>query len=399
MATFTPLVTSTHQRLHLQAVGIAALIASVAVGVLLAWFGRLEQRYVHVLAPELSDLKLQGVALQKAAFAQEDLLVLYGSSELVKEVPNRATDFFEEYPTGFRVFPVGKAGTVALNILQKLAAVGGEMRGRKVAFSLSPSFFFTDAINADYYEGNFSALHAQELAYSGLLSRELKRDAARRMRQYPSTLEDNWTLAFALDRLAGDSRLDRLLYATMWPLGQLSNAVGRAQDHVEAGIRIISEGDEKVVKHPRFAGINWKEVFRNSDEQAKKLVMRPVKLIQRPKGERDASFMADVLAADEWDDFELVLRTLREVGAVPLLLSMPLHGADLEFTGVSAKARHIYGEKLSALAKRYAMQLVYFEQYEEDPTFFADHQDHPGTKGWVRYNKALDEFYHNRTDL
>ncbi len=390
---------STHNRLHIQAVGIAALIAGAVAALLLGWFGRLEQRYVHALSRELSDLKLQGVALQKAAFAQPDLLVLYGSSELVKEVPNRAVDFFQEYPTGFRIFPVGKAGTVSLNILQKLAAVGGDLRGRKVAFSISPSFFFTDAVNTDYYEGNFSALQAQELAYSSGLSRELKRDAARRMRQYPSTIEDNWALTFALDRLAGDSRLDRVLYAALWPLGKLSNAVGRAQDHIEAGIRIIAENDEEVVKHPRFAGINWKDVFRRSDELGKKLVPRPVKLIQRPKGERDATFVADVLAADEWDDFELVLRTLREVGAEPLLLSMPLHGADLEITGVSAKARHIYGEKLSSLAKRYAMQLVYFEQFEEDPTFFADHQDHPGAKGWVRYNKALDEFYHNRTDL
>ena len=255
---------------------------------MLGWFGRLEGRYVHILAPELSDLKLQGVALQKAAFAQEDLLVLYGSSELVKEVPNRAVDFFEEYPTGFRVFPVGKAGTVSLNILQKLAAVGGDLRGRKVAFSLSPSFFFTSEVNEDYYEGNFSALQAQELAYSSVLSHELKRDSAKRMLHYDDTLDGNWTLNFALDRLVGDSFVDHALYAALLPLGKLSNAVGRAQDHVEAGIRIIAETDDAEVKRVRFAGINWKDVFRRSDEQAKRLVPKPAKLVQRPKGARDA---------------------------------------------------------------------------------------------------------------
>lgn len=390
---------STHQRSHLQAAGIASFVACVSVAFLLGWFGRLEGRYVHILAPELSDLKLQGVALQKAAFAQEDLLVLYGSSELVKEVPNRAVDFFEEYPTGFRVFPVGKAGTVSLNILQKLAAVGGDLRGRKVAFSLSPSFFFTSEVNEDYYEGNFSALQAQELAYSSVLSHELKRDSAKRMLHYDDTLDGNWTLNFALDRLVGDSFVDHALYAAMWPLGKLSNAVGRAQDHVEAGIRIIAESDDAEVKHAKFAGINWKDVFRRSDEQAKKLIPKPAKLVQRPKGARDASFIADVLASDEWDDFELILRTLKELGAEPLLVSMPLHGPDLEITGVSAKARHTYGEKLAALAGRYAVKLVYFNQYEEDPSFFADHQDHPGVKGWVRYNKALDEFYHNKNEL
>ena len=44
---------------------------------------------------------------RRQAFRQPDLLVMYGSSELAKEMPNNAVQFFEEYPTGFRVFPVG----------------------------------------------------------------------------------------------------------------------------------------------------------------------------------------------------------------------------------------------------------------------------------------------------
>ena len=81
-----------------------------------------------------------------------------------------------------------------------------------------------------------------------------------------------------------------------------------------------------------------------------------------------------------------------------MLLSMPLHGVDLEITGVSAKARHKYGEKLTELASRYNMELVYFQQFEEDPNFFADHLDHPGAKGWALYNKELDEFFHQATN-
>ena len=113
-------------RTHLQAASFAALITGAVVAVLLAICQRAEHRYIYAFAPELSDVKLQGVALQQAAFQQPDLLVLYGSSELVKEVPNRATDFFSQFPTGFRVFPVGKAGTISLANLLKLAAVGDE---------------------------------------------------------------------------------------------------------------------------------------------------------------------------------------------------------------------------------------------------------------------------------
>ena len=384
-------------RIHLSAFFLALFITGVfAVCALLACRD-LEVRYVHTIASELNDLKLQGVALQKEAFKQDDLLVLYGSSELVKEVPNRASEFFEPYPTGFRVFPVGKAGTVSLAILQKIASVGADLRGRKVALSLSPSFFFDETVNADYYDGNFSALQATELAFSTELTHELRRDAAKRMRLYPDTLAGNWTLDFALERLAGDSLLDRALYAAIWPLGKLTNAVSQVQDHFEAGIQISAENDDPDAKPKTLAGINWREVLSAANKSTK----RPPapRLTQRPKGSRDASFVASLTAADEWEDFELILRTFRELGAEPLLLSMPLHGADLETTGVSANARGSYGQKLASLAKRYATPLVYFQEFENDPAFWDDNLDHPGVKGWAHYNKVLDDFFHERTNL
>lgn len=383
-------------RAHLQAVSFAALLASAVVAVLLVLCERAEHRYIYAFAPELSDVKLQGVALQKTAFQQPDLLVLYGSSELVKEVPNRATDFFSQFPTGFRVFPVGKAGTISLANLLKVAAVGDTMRGKKVALSISPSFFFTDTVNEGFYEGNFSALQAQELVFSGVLSQQLKHDAARRMRQYSGTTEGNWLLDFTLDRLAAGSGLDHALYSAVWPLGKLSNAIARAQDHIEAGLEIMDSASPDAEPMKKMGGVNWKEVLRRASEQ--KAIAKDAKLTKRPKGSRDASFIAALTAADEWDDFDLVLRTLRELGAQPMLISMPLHGPDLEITGVSAEARRKFGEKLTALASRHSVELVYFQQFEEDPNFFADHLDHPGAKGWALYNKELDEFFHQSTN-
>ncbi len=144
---------------------------------------------------------------------QPDLLVLYGSSELVKEMPNNASQFFQDYPTGFRVFPVGKPGTTSLAVLQKIAAVGADIRGHKVAYSISPGWFFTEVFDPTYYEGNFSELQAYELAFNRHLSHDLKRDIARRMLEFPKTVENRRLLEFALRRLAGDTAIDRLLYA------------------------------------------------------------------------------------------------------------------------------------------------------------------------------------------
>ena len=86
----------------------------------------LVHRHIHALAPLSFSLKNQGVALQQSAFARPDLLPLYGSSELIKPIPDKAARFFRRYPTNFEVFPVGKAGTTSLIILQKLAGVGSD---------------------------------------------------------------------------------------------------------------------------------------------------------------------------------------------------------------------------------------------------------------------------------
>ncbi len=388
-------MTASSTRQHLQAFGIAAGFATICALATVLLCAKAEERFIHNFADELGDLKLQGVALQKTAFTQPDLLVLYGSSELVSPVPGKASEFFEKYPTGFRVFPVGKPGTTSLAIMQKIASVGRYIEGRKVAFSISPSYFFSEKVNQDYYEGNFSVLQAREFAFSTHLGTELKRDAARRMIEYPETIEGNWTLEFGLRRLAGDTMLDRALYAAMWPLGRLTNFVGRAQDHIEAGLRIAANLEEKNPKPHRIPGLNWKEIFRKTSVKVK--ATRPPiapRLAKRPKGSRDAVFLKTLKDADEWDDFELLLRTLKEMRTDALLLSMPLHGPDLETTGVSAEARKEYGVELNALASKYGMQLVYFSQYENDPTFFADNLDHPGERGWMLFNKVLDDFYH-----
>ena len=388
-------MTAPSTRQHLQAFGIAAGFASICALVTVLICAKAEERYIHNFADELGDLKLQGVALQKTAFTQPDLLVLYGSSELVSPVPGKASEFFEQYPTGFRVFPVGKPGTTSLAIMQKIASVGRYIEGRKVAFSISPSYFFSEKVNQEYYEGNFSALQATEFAFSTHLGAGLKRDAARRMIEYPETIEGNWTLEFGLRRLAGDTMLDRILYGAMWPLGKITNAVGRAQDHLEAGLHIAENLEEKNPKPHRIPGLNWKEILRKTSVKVK-TTHPPIapRLTKRVKGSRDADFLKILKEADEWDDFELLLRTLQEMRTDALLLSMPLHGPDLETTGVSADARKAYGVELKRLAEKYGVQLVYFSQYENDPTFFADNLDHPGERGWMLFNKVLDDFYH-----
>ena len=78
----------------------------------------------------------------QGAVRAPDVLPIYGSSELIHPIPDRSSAFFRTAPTGFQVSPVGKAGSTSMIILEKLGGLGTNLRGKRVAISLSPSWFF-----------------------------------------------------------------------------------------------------------------------------------------------------------------------------------------------------------------------------------------------------------------
>ena len=377
------------------------LVSAAALVAGLAYCKQLESRYIHALAPEFSDEKLQGAALQKEAFRQPDLLMVYGSSELVREIPNNANEFFEDYPTGFRVFPIGKPGATSLGLLQKLAAVGKEAKGRKVAYSLSPGWFLSAELDTKYYEGNFSNEQALQAIFSDDLSHGLKHDIARRMDDYPTTTDNTWLLDFTVHRLSADTALDRALYAAIWPLGKLRNAIGRAQDHFGAAVYILDEEEklDPAVKSATTA-LNWNEILKRAAKFANATAVRSkqneVARRKQSKVNRAAKIREGLAKAHEWTDFELLLRTCQELGAKPLFLSMPIEDIRLEVYGLDDSTRLSYVQRLQSLVKQYEYPVMLFREHEKDPGFMDDFQDHLSAEGWLYFDKALDDFYHGR---
>jgi len=68
--------------------------------------------------------------------------MIYGTSELsMPAAPERGNIFFRTAPTGFQLSPVGGGGANPLIMLQKVGALGSALRGKRLAFSLSPGWF------------------------------------------------------------------------------------------------------------------------------------------------------------------------------------------------------------------------------------------------------------------
>ena len=221
---------------------------------------------------EVLSIKNQGTALQQAAVETPYLLPIYGASEQNLQAtynrPFHPTNVFRDYPTGFTIFPVGKDESTCLIILQRLAAVSSALKGRKLVLSLSPASFLNMlAARPQGYAGNFSPLHAGELALNSRLSLALRQDAARRMLEYPSTLSNRPLLKFAIENLADGSSVGLACYHAVLPLLVVHNALLRYQDHW----RVV----HLLWKHPGWARsrltppggrqLDWAALHRQAD--------------------------------------------------------------------------------------------------------------------------------------
>lgn len=363
--------------------------------------------YVHALAPTMFEQKNQGSALQAEAFRQPDLLPVYGSSELIYSDPYHANVLFRRYPTGFTIFPVGTADTEPLNMVQKLAAVGSDLAGKKVVISLSPSFFYEGQYHPETYAGNYSPLHANALAFSTDLSLGVRRDVARRMLDYPDTLENDPVLTFALARLADGSAASLALYYAALPLGKLHLLILTLQDQW-ATLDYIGHNQSLKTNIPRKAEkLDWEALAAQAERDYRKhATNNPFgmdneqwlyygsEVLKGKDSTTDAKFLQLVSKSEGWSDLELLLRGLADLGATPLVICLPINGGYFDFQGISYSARAILYQQLRDEVKAHGYAVVVMDGYDEDKYFLMDPGAHLSSKGWVIYDQTLDAFYH-----
>src|SRR4029453_310471 len=155
------------------ALGLAAITFFAAQRVLI----HLEHATIVSTAPESFALKNQGLAFQRAAAHSPNVLMIYGTSKLQLTPPrDRGNIFVRPAPPGFQLSPVGSGGATPLIMLQKIGALGSALRGKKVAFSLSPGWFCTAKPGSKGYKGNFSPMAATEMVFGTALDFDLKRE-------------------------------------------------------------------------------------------------------------------------------------------------------------------------------------------------------------------------------
>ena len=352
------------------------------------------------------DLTHRGLALQRAALSRNDVLLLYGSSEIARRSPFRATEFFANAPTGFRVVGVAARGMPLIITGYNLAALAPQLRGRPVAISVSHGFFQGDYRDDDEgpYLGTFSQLHASRIAFAPGLPDPLRRRIATRVLERDSALAGEPLLDRTFRSLAADSFGDRIVVSALLPLGRLQLAARELQDRLRVIRALALPPDPPVPRTP--ARLDWM-ALRDSAERAARAMstnngfgfddqfwLSFGATLLRERGSRnDSEWRRSVSTAESWDDLALVLDILTSAGARPILLSFPYKGVYADVQGTTSAARRTYYDSLRAHGRRAGVPVRDFAEFEDDRWFTRDHTGHPSPTGWIHYDEALDEFF------
>jgi D-alanyl-lipoteichoic acid biosynthesis protein DltD len=397
---------------HLWATAIALLVALAAAVAYTLYAQHSENKYVHAVAALDHSQISMGTVMDRTALRQPDLLLIYGASELVLlETKYEATRFFSTYPTGFMVYNAATKGGSSLTVAQRLAALGSDLRGRRVIFAVGPAIMtmapFGDVAQR-HYDANFSALHALELVYSPSISVETKRLAARRMLDFPETMKDDPFLLFSIRQVADSSPLAAIVHYLSWPLGHLRLTILHLQDHYATVEYIHHLSAAEVTVKREAQPVDWQALKAQAEREQidhtdsnpfgvdnsqwpkiKELFEKPV-----PPGSRDDDFINDVTIAREWDDLKIALRVINEMGADALIMSSPMNVPLWETIGVSEPAQNAYYERLHAVVDPFGVPVLDGSEWGRIPYFSMDLASHASRKGWIYVDQRLDEIYH-----
>jgi D-alanyl-lipoteichoic acid biosynthesis protein DltD len=391
---------------------ISALLSVCIIGCVLVCYEHkaklVRERFIYSLAGKNVALKFAGDALDRTALKQKDLLPVVGASEiLVQNSHYRSSVFFRSQPTGFQVFEIARAGAASLTLAQVLAGMATELKGHQVVVSYSPFLFEVNHVNSTNYARSFSRLHAYQITYANGIHLTTRMIAADQMLNYRRTLSDDPLVLFSLHRLAKGKPIDKALYFASLPLGKLFTWGYEVQDDLGTMLKMQHMRlSDRVRRTP--AAIDWDSQMPGAVKIAEKRTAdnefgydnnlwkkyHPQGIPETKAGSGDKDYLSTLRSTQEWKDFDLMLRVLRDIGAKPLILGRPIKGMLYDAMGTSLKAREHFYTALRNKVSQYHFPLVDFSDKDQDRYFVIDVQGHTSSVGWVYVNRILDSFFH-----
>lgn len=349
--------------------------------------------------------KMTGIYLMEQSTAQDDNLIIFGSSELrTTEISTHPANFFADKRAGFQVNLVGRGSCQSLIHAMAIAASCDALRGKKVVLITSPQSFVPEGIAPDLFAANFSPQQYLELLAANDLSDETKRAISVRvgalLDAYETSLPDTAIRVLA-NHTAEPTVLSTVRNAVLSPYYLFSRYLYDLKDKTSA--RTLLKSLPPDAPTAQLVPIDWAEEEQAALANALSMTDNndfgmlndyyTTYIGSRLVRQKDKDATLDYASSKEYDDLRILFEVCRQKGIEPLFVHVPLHGAWSDYTGFPSGRRAQYYDNVRAITAEYGVQTLDLTTCEYDEYFLCDVM-HLGWKGWLEVDQALVDYYY-----
>ncbi|ANF38641.1 D-alanyl-lipoteichoic acid biosynthesis protein DltD [Bacillus velezensis] len=366
-----------------------------AIAVPASWLTRfIPEKRVEESAAALNPNMFQGLYLQNKMFEDSKYMPIFGSSELSRLDEFHPSNYFQVNNQGFTPYLVGKGGDQSLIHAVNFAAHYQQLKGKKLVFIVSPQWFIKKGSDEQHFAPNFSSLQALDLAFNNQIDPAVKKNMMKRMLRFKVVQHDAVLSELYKGMVNGQS----------WKVKAVMPAAKAYYSLLEKKDLYYSMGETKGPERTiseNLKGKSWSELktaaaqlgerssksnpFYIDDASYKKIK----KKVKRVKGINKKRTYAKSV---EYHDFADMLDILKDAGAEPMFVVIPVNGKWYDYTGFPKKGRTDYYKKVTKQIKAKGFQVADLSGHEYDPYFMKD-TIHIAWKGWVYVDKAMEQFY------
>ncbi|AHK51063.1 D-alanyl-lipoteichoic acid biosynthesis protein DltD [Bacillus velezensis] len=368
-----------------------------AIAVPASWLTRfIPEKRVEESAAALNPNMFQGLYLQNKMFEDSKYLPIFGSSELSRLDEFHPSNYFQVNNQGFTPYLVGKGGSQSLIHAINFAAHADQLKGRKMVFIVSPQWFTKHGSNEQHFAPNFSSLQALDLAFNHNIEPKLKKQMMKRMLHYKVVQNDAVLSELYKAAVKGQT----------WKVNALTPAAKLYYNILEKKDLYYSieepQGPKRFVNN-NLKGKSWSQLEKLAAQYGKDhtrsnpffiddSVYKKIKnKVPKAKGSNKGRTYAYKKSL-EFRDFEDMLTILKDAGAKPMFVVIPVNGKFYDYTEFPKKGRTDYYKKVTKQIKAKGFQVADLSGHEYDPYFMKD-TIHIAWKGWVYVDKAMEQFY------
>ena len=355
--------------------------------------------------------KITGTYLVEQSAAQEDTLLIFGSSELrTTEISTHPANFFAGKRAGFQVDLIGRGSCQSLIHALELAASGDSLAGKKIVLITSPQSFVPEGIAPDLFYANFSCEQYLAALEDEDLSDEVKATLSARVAELLAAYEQtdgaspvDPAIQALAEHHASPPPLSAVCNVLMTPYYVLDRCLLELKDMADSRPVLASGVDTAAPEE--MVPIDWQAEEQAAVAQAEQMTTNntfgmendyyTTYIGSRLERQKDRDAELDYSVSREYEDLQLLFEICNEKGIEPLFIHVPLHGTWSDYTGFTEDRRSQYYENVRAIAMEYGIEMLDLTGYEYELYFMCDTM-HLGWKGWLAADRALIDFYYDR---